>query len=307
MLQRQSVAYRVFASTLLLGVVLAGGTPSYAATECIAYLQYTDGYWQVWLMDEHGKYAKQVTHSDYDKSRLSWYPDGTALLINSNDGALFRADAKSGVETKIDIGFKGMFDAVLSPDGQSVSFGLSTSGSRDEHNIWRVDLNTKEARKLTQMNQMQHLPVWSVDSEWVYFSSKTNDQHNDILKVHATTKQLETITGNALYNFDGIESVNNEILFSSNRTGKYQLWKQDAQGRLSQLTQHPGKDARPNWSADGMKIAFESSRQGKMNVWTLTNSLPKEGGKNVAKQLTRAEVGARFPIWSPGPLKELCE
>ncbi|HFD32956.1 MAG TPA: hypothetical protein ENJ28_09665, partial [Gammaproteobacteria bacterium] len=229
-----------FLLLLLLSTGLLFSPKTRASSECIAYLQYTQGYWQVWLMDENGQNKRQISQSKYDKSSLSWYPNAKYMLLNSIQGELYKVDVRTGKEVEINVGLKGMFDAVLSPDGQNISFGLSTSGSRDDHNIWHVDLKTKEILKLTNLKQMQHLPRWSADGKWVYFSSKTDDQHNDILRVQAQGegkgKKTDAITVNALYNFDAIESLDHNIVFSSNRTGNYELWKLDSNNQLTQIT-----------------------------------------------------------------------
>jgi len=301
--------------TFLLPLLFAAGLlctpPIQASPDCLAYLQYTQGYWQVWTMDENGQHQKQITQSKYDKSSLSWYPDTHAFLVNSNQGELYKVDINTGKEQKINIGHKGMFDAVLSPNGENIAFGLSTSGSRDDHNIWQANLKTKSIRKLTNLKQMQHLPKWSATGEWVYFSSKTDDQHNDILRVQAYSenkakkidKKIETITTSALYNFDAVESIDGKLLFSSNRSGNYEIWKQDEKAKLSQLTHRPARDARPSWSANGRQIAFESSHGNKMNIWTIKQN-ENDTNYTQPKQITHADVGARFPVWSPRVKKQ---
>jgi len=291
-----------YKAPVYLSVLLAVAMPAMATEKigCIAYLNYTEDYWQVWRMDERGQNKKQITRSPYDKSRVSWYPDGNYLLVNGNQGVLFKVDIKTGLEESVDIGFKGMYDAVLSPDGQYVGFGLSTSGSRDDHNIWIVNMDKTGPKKLTNLKQMQHLPTWSTDGKWILFSSKTNDQHNDIKRVSLDGKKTESLTINALYNFDAVASIDNELAFSSNRSGSYEIWKQSPNEEPVQLTKSVAKDARPSWSPDGQSIVFESSHGGTMNIWKMNSN-----GKSLT-QLTQTEQGARFPVWSPANVPESC-
>lgn len=54
-----------------------------------------------------------------------------------------------------------------------------------------------------------------------------------------------------------------------------------------------GKDSAPRWSPDGSQIAFLSGRAEKNQVFVM----PTSGGE--AKQLTKLELGAGEPIWSP--------
>ncbi len=129
----------------------------------VAYLAYADGYWQVWAMAADGSAQRQVTRSPYDKNRVSWYPDGKSLLVNGNQGELNQVNLETGYEASAPAPLKGMIDAVMSPDGKQIAFSLSTSDSIDDNNIWLIDRDGKNERKLTNMQGLQHEPVWSPD------------------------------------------------------------------------------------------------------------------------------------------------
>jgi len=60
-----------------------------------------------------------------------------------------------------------------------------------------------------------------------------------------------------------------------------------------QFTQGDGSDSAPQWSPDGKRIAFISSRSGKPNVW----ALPANGGEAV--MMTDVEVAVAGFKWSP--------
>ena len=131
---------RISALGIVVSMVALGavhGAPK-SDTACVAYLAYTDGYWQAWTMTPDGKNQKQVTRSHYEKSHISWYPNGKALLVNGNQGGLAKVDINTGIEKPINVALDGMNDAVLSPDGKKIAYSLTTSGSRDDHNIWLV-------------------------------------------------------------------------------------------------------------------------------------------------------------------------
>lgn len=257
----------------------------------VAYLAYSNGYWQVWVMSADGTEQLQVTRSPYDKSRLSWYPDGQSLLVNGNQGELNRVNMETAEETPIPVPLKGMNDAVLSPDGNQIAFSLSTSGSIDDNNIWLIDVDGKNQQKLTNMQGLQHDPSWSPDGKRLYFLSGKGGQAHDIWQLTLATHETEQLTANSLYQFDVAAATDGAIAFSSNRTGNYEIWIHNKDGTLRQVTDHPGLDAKPAWSPDGKTLIFESTRDGQPNLW----KIDIKGGE--PEQLTHHERGARAPVW----------
>lgn len=249
-------------------------------------------------MATDGTGQAQVSTSRYDKSRISWYPDGAALLVNGNQGELARVVLETGEEKPIEMELGGMSDAVLSPDGRSIAFSLSTSDSIDDNNIWLANADGTGLRKLTNKRFLQHDPAWSADGKAIYFQSGRGDQAHDIWRHDLVSGSLEQLTAGQLYHFDvapapaaaGLQT----LAFSSNRSGNYELWVWEHRGRARQLTHHPALDARPSWSPDGRSLAFESSRGGPPNIWRLD----LDHGEPI--QLTDHPSGARMPVWSPG-------
>jgi TolB protein len=257
----------------------------------IAYLAYIDGYWQVWAMAADGTSRRQVTKSRYDKSRVSWYPNGKFLLVNGNQGELNRVNLSSGEETPMQAPLKGMNDAVVSPDGTQIAFSLSTSGSIDDNNIWLIDIDGKNQQKLTNMQGLQHEPVWSPDGKRLYFLSGKGGQVHDIWQLTLATRETEQLTTSSLYHFDVAVSPDGQIAFSNNKSGDYDIWIRDTEGELCQVTNVPGMDGKPAWSPNGKILIFESSRSGEPNLWKINLA------DGEPEQLTRHERGARFPVW----------
>lgn len=65
-----------------------------------------------------------------------------------------------------------------------------------------------------------------------------------------------------------------EIIFGSNRSGQFRIWGVNADGaglkQISQGAKDDEMDVDPNWSMDGTKITFTSTRNGgKPNIWKM--------------------------------------
>ncbi len=273
----------------VIGLLLAHSTMSKASD--IAYLAFDNNYWQVFVMDEKGSHHRAVSNSSYDKSSLSWYPDGKHLLINGIQGQLAKLSVTTGKEDIIKLPVSGFFDAVLSPDGKQIAFSYGTADNQDGNHIWVANSDGSKLKQLTHMQWLQHEPRWSPDGLWIYFLSGDGGQSHDVWRVNPKSNQLEQITVGQLYNFDVAVAEQGKMIVSSNRTDNYELWLHDQTKPLQQLTNDPGLDGSPSLSPDNHSIVFNSNRNGGLNIWKLElKSLKLE-------QLTQHKNGARKPVW----------
>jgi TolB protein len=262
------------------------------AEERIAFLGQAGSYWQVWTVKPDGSEPRQLTRSSYEKSRVSWFPDGRRLLIVSIDGHLFEADAQSGEEKPLVLPLLDVHDASASPDGTWLAVAASTGGSRDTHDIWLIRPSGADQRRLVSMPWLQHEPRWSRDGQWVYFLSGDGQQDHDIWRARASDGSTEQLTIGSRYHFEIDVAADGAIAFSSNRSGDYEIYTRPAGGgELTRWTTSPGMDGHPAWSPDGKSLAFHSTRGGRLELW-------RQDGPGVpAQPLTHLEGGARDPEW----------
>ncbi len=88
---------------------------------------------------------------------------------------------------------------------------------------------------------------------------------------------------------------NSRIVFTSARDGNLEIYVMDADGRNQKnLTNSPANDSQPDWSPDGTKIAFVSSRDGgRTQIYVMDAD-----GKNPIR-LTDGPGEKWDPDWSP--------
>ena len=282
---------------LYFTVYLLACSASSAFANEVAFLAYEKGFWQVFLMGQDGSRQKQVSFSPYDKNKISWYPSGKYLLLNGSQGELVKLEIETGNETPLNIPLEPIADAMISPNGKQVAFSISAAGPLDRNDIWIANEDGSELRKLTRMKGLQHEPVWSNDGKDIYFLSGivgANKQHHDVFRLTLSNNAIEQLTSSALYHFDIALSREGDIAFSNNRSGDYEIWLKQSSGQSTQVTNSPGVDAKPNWSPDGEKLIFESTRSGVPNIWMYD----LKSGET--KQITRQKIGARNPVWFSG-------
>jgi TolB protein len=215
-------------------------------------------------------------------------------LVNGNDGRIRVVQTTDGTEKMLEFSLSGMLDAVISPNGDQVVFSLSTAGSKDLNHMWTSNLDGTGLRKHTKLSTMQHEPAWSWNGDLIYFLSGDGGQAHDIWQLAPESGKVQQLTVASLYHFDVAAGPDGRLAYSSNRSGNYEIWvgppNQDKPPQ--QLTNHPALDAKPTWSPSGNTIAFESSRNGGLNIWKLDLE------SSELTQLTRHPKGARQPTWS---------
>jgi TolB protein len=257
----------------------------------VAYLALTNGIWQVWTMRNDGSDARQVTRSQSDKTRMSWFPSGDRLLVNDNQGSVTTVDLKTGRTAAVDLGLKPVLDAVLSPDGTQVAFSFNGADSPDGHDLWIESLGGEGRRRLTDMPGLQHEPTWSADGGSLYFLSGSGKQTHDIWRLELRSGSREQLTAADLYHFDVAASPDGALAFSGNRSGSYELYLQPPKGEVLALTHDGAFAGHPTFSANGHQLLFDSTRSGTLQIWKLDLE-----SKHLM-QITHQPGGARSPVW----------
>lgn len=264
-----------------------------AARAQVAYLQRSDGYWQVWASPSESSAPARVTLSPSEKTRASWFPDGRSLLVCTQDGELLKVDIATGKERQLPIPLNGAVDAVLSPDGEQIAFSVSPARSRDDNEIFVAKIDGSNLRRLTSQKRVQHQPAWHPDGNSVFFVSRSGDEAHDIWRADLESGDLTQLTaGNGLY-FDVAVRADGALAYSNNATGDYELYVQLPGEEPRALTASPGIDGWPTWSRDGRELWFESSRSGQLQIWRVS----VDGGQ--AKQVTHSPDGAQHPAFAP--------
>jgi TolB protein len=157
---------------------------------------------------------------------------------------------------------------------------------------------------VTRDNVLDLNPVWAPDGRQVYFASSRGGGLN-LWRIAVASKgeprgapeQLTTGAGDdvqpTLSPRDGriafaVRGINSDIwrLPVSRETGR-------PTGEPEPVVVTTRVESRGAWSPDGRLIAFNSDRQGEMNIWLH----PTDGGAD--RQLTRGSGGDYQPNWSP--------
>lgn len=273
----------------------SGSTPRTHDSEDIAYLCYSETNWQVCVTSAQGHEARLLTTSPGDKTRVSWFPDGRSLLVGTQMGTVVRIDVDTGSEQPIPIELPGVQDPILSRDGTRIAFTFNSGDSRDAGDIYVSSVDGGDVRAVANLPGLQHLPAWGPRDETIYFSSgEPHSGLQDIWQASADGGDVAPVLFGMHFNIEVSVSEAGDLVLSSNRSGRYDLWLDRSGARGERLVAADERIATPTWSPDGSEILFANSHDGKFDLWRV----PAAGGEPM--RVTRSERGARGPAWRAG-------
>jgi Tol biopolymer transport system component len=162
--------------------------------------------------------------------------------------------------------FDAAFDdsPAISPDGQWVAFLTARHDPQPrfpdlKYEIYVVDINGENLRRLTHTEAAETHPAWSPDSKKISFDADYDDDgYKEIYTINMDGSELQRLTQNpANDQFADWSPDGSQIAFSSDRQGSWDLFLMDADGGNQRaLTDTSHWEVFPAWSADGSQIAF---------------------------------------------------
>ncbi|HSE45134.1 MAG TPA: protein kinase, partial [Gemmatimonadales bacterium] len=235
-----------------------------------------------------------------------WSPDGSHLAVDEGVGGAHRiwvtdANGRNSRQVTSDSSEVVVhMSPDWSPDGKRLVFRRIQQQKSD---IVAVDLATGKTRWVTHDDVLDVNPTWSPTGRFVYFSSLRGGGLN-LWRVavspsgdpQSPPEQLTTGAGDDLE--PSIAPDGKRVAFSIFRI-EADLWCLPLDPQTGRTTGQPEPviattrvESRGAWSSDGRTIAFNSDRNGEMNLW-----LHSEGETD--RQLTNGPGGDYQPNWSP--------
>ena len=223
---------------------------------------------------------------------LALSPDGQTLLF-SWAGDVWSAPITGGNATRLTVHPADDSYPVWSPDGQRIAFCSNRHGSgnaftstpRGARNVFVMDADGQNIRRLTFANTIEIPTDWSPDGEWIYFHSpRERDvrRQSRLFRVPAAGGQvwraLDCYGGYLRVSPDGERYAftrggrpwvrNSRRGYHGSANMDLYLYTPEEQ-TFKQLTTFDGTDRNPSWDADGGSVYFLSDRSGTVNVWRL--------------------------------------
>jgi Tol biopolymer transport system component len=172
------------------------------------------------------------------------------------------------------------------------------------HDIRSIDLASRKQTAITRDLEPDYQPVWSADGSAVIFASPRGGGVNlwrvALAADGQPARRPEQLTQGAGQDIEpAVGSGDTGIAFTTLRQNA-NLWRLPldpstgrATGAPEALVTSSREDSRGAWSPDGRSIAFNSDREGDMNLWLY------ELSSKQARRATSGPGGDYQPSWSP--------
>ena len=185
-----------------------------------------------------------------------------------------------------------------------IAFTSERDGNRE---IYVMDADGTNQRRLTNYNHTDSSPSWSPDGKHIVFTSTRNPTFGirgpdfEIYVMDADGTNRRHLTDNLHQEIDPTWSPDGRhIAYASGINKNFEIYVMDAHGRNRRRLTNSGDvhihNWEPSWSPDGKRIAFTSIRDGNKEVYMMT----AHGGNQ--RRLTNSgdvHIHNWEPSWSP--------
>lgn len=207
---------------------------------------------------------------------------------------LYRADLKSGGQTRITEDGDGAFDPSLSPDNAHAVFVTTAAGQADLHVI---STDGKERRVLTETPSNETSPRWSPDGASIAFSSDADGPERLFLMPAGggAPKRLTTNTAADEHEVEPLWSPTGEMIafYQHNRAGRAELWIASLSSATTwRVSADEGHAKLAEWSPDG-RFLWYSDGDKNIDIWAARS----DGSERL--RLTSGENEEWLPRYRP--------
>ena len=189
----------------------------------------------------------------------------------------------------------------ISPDGRSIAY---TSNARGNYDIYVRSIDPAANPTLVTRSTAADLqPTWSPGGKSIAFQSNRSGVRYYIYTVLANGRSKPVrLTKGKSSETDPDWSSKNLIAFTQVNERNYDIAYSDLRGTITSVVKSKEREQQPDWSPNGLSIAYTRLSGRDRNIWTIT--APGTRGnpnfaKATAKKLTTSKESDNSPTWSP--------
>ena len=280
----------------------------------IAFLRQTAEDYGLYLMPSIGGTERQLTTLSlvppirFDVLQVSWSPDGAWLAVSDKGSpqepfTIFMLARDSGEKRRLTTppaDVTGDLSPAVSPDGKTIAYRHFESGGVSE--IYLLPVAGGEPRRLTFSDVVKSSPAWTPDGRDILFLSESSNSVGlwRMPAAGGTPERVDAI-GQAVTSF-AISPQGNRLAWTQTINDS-NIWQVELSGTplptgrkesAKTLISSTRLDVSSQFSPDGKRIVFASTRSGRAGIWISES----DGHRPV--QVTSFDRGsAGSPRWSP--------
>ena len=261
--------------------VINGGLPSVSPRgDAIAFISNRDGTYDVYVTSPDGGELKRITNTPAPESAPLWTWNGRVVFATWADNTSTVFAASSDAPTPTVIGTASGRQPAISPDGKKL---LYSKGQFPSMLLAESALDGSAERELSKTPSAQFNAVYSPNQKHIAFARMDSTRQLQIWVMNADGSAERQLTffkpedGSPqwpAWSLDGqrlaIQSGKYDRQNPSQHTAH--IWVVDVKsGAATRLNHHdkPYLDETPSWFPDGKRIAFQSDRSGRMEIWVM--------------------------------------
>jgi Tol biopolymer transport system component len=271
----------------------------------IAFHRSGDGKQAIYVIPAVGGLERKLLTSkgsSFDISSMDWSPDGKHLAyVEGEPGerifllAVDNPKDNRPLTTPAGLQVAGYFPR-FSPDGQEVAF-VRSAETRD---IWVVRTVGGQPKRLTFDDAFIYGLDWTPDGAYIVFSSVRSGGSPRLWKVRASGGQPEPLSMPPDIGEELSLSRHGRRLAYTQREWNSNIWRYElprSAGQIpppTKLVASTGLNSDAQYSPDGTRIAFQSSRSGAIEIWVCESD-----GSNPRQVTFLGCNEVSCPRWSP--------
>jgi len=254
---------------------------------------------EIFIADYDGANPRKVTNTKTLNITPTWSPDGQIIAYTS-----YRPSGGMGMFQDIVLSFietgdrrtpangdplKQNYLPVWSPDGSKIAFTTNRDGNPE---IYVMNRDGSGLKRMTNSPAIDVTPTWSpTGGQLAWVSDRTGNPKIYIMNADGTGQRA--LGGDTYCDRPTWSSAPfNEIAYAVRTGPGYDIKVYSfATGQATRITDGIGSNESPAFSPNGRHIAFTSTRNGKVQIYTIA----RDG--NDLRQITR-EGNNKFPNWS---------
>lgn len=261
--------------------IINGGLPSVSPQgDAIAFVSNRSGNHDVYVVMPDGSHLLRITDSPANESAPFWTLDNRVIFSVWADNASTVYAASSRNPQPARIGTATGRQPIISPDGKKLIY---SSGQFPSMHLVEAALDGSNARTLTKEPSAAFNAVYSPDQSQIAFARADSTRQLQIWIMNADGTGERQLTRFApedgspqwpAWSPDGARLAIQSGRYNRNAPSENtaHIWVIDVKsGASTRLNPHTTAylDETPSWFPDGRRIAFQSDRSGRMEIWVM--------------------------------------